>query len=188
MEKQFESSTRSRRSLIGAIIIVILAMISVSILFTLRVTTGSINPFFIVASDSMVPTLQVGDVIVINQHQDAASFATVKIDDIIAFKNQFNKDGDGHEITMTHRVVEINKTANGVIVMRTKGDNNPSSIPKIDYQIYKQNYIGKVVYKIPTVGILWWRFIYPPITFGIIAAALIPSIYFFVIRKLIIEH
>lgn len=147
-------------------------------------TTGSFNPFFIVGSNSMVPTFQVGDIIVINQQQKAVPFESLKIGDIIAFKNQFNKDIQGHEITMTHRILKINRTTDSGIVIRTKGDNNPTSIQEIDYPIYKQNYVGKVVYIIPKLGIIWWRLTYPPNIFGIIAAALIPSLYFFVFRNM----
>jgi signal peptidase I len=71
----------------------------------------------------------------------------------------------------------LNKTDSNIVI-RTKGDNNPASIPEIDYPISKHNYIGKVAYIIPKLGIIYVRFTYPPITFGIIAAVLIPSLYF----------
>jgi signal peptidase len=90
---------------------------------------------------------------------------------------------EGHEITMTHRIVQINKTDSNIVI-RTKGDNNPTSIPRIDYPIYRQNYIGKVVYKIPILGLVWWHLTYPPITFGIIAAGLIPCLYLFIFRNM----
>ena len=68
--------------------------------------------------------------------------------------------------------------------LRTKGNNNPASISEIDYPIYKQNYIGKVVFIIPRLGIIWWHLTYPPTKFGIIAAVLIPSLYFSVFRNM----
>ncbi|MGI8720277.1 MAG: hypothetical protein ACR2KF_07100, partial [Nitrososphaeraceae archaeon] len=42
------------------------------------------------------------------------------------------------------RVAEIGKFF-GVRVLRAQGDANPYSVPEIDYPIFKENYIGKVV-------------------------------------------
>jgi signal peptidase I len=39
-------------------------------------------------------------------------------------------------------------------IIRTKGDANPISIPLVDYPLMEKNYIGKVVYVIPKVGII----------------------------------
>ena len=36
--------------------------------------------------------------------------------------------------------------------MRTQGDANPYSIPGIDFPIFMENYVGKVVYIIPKIG------------------------------------
>ncbi len=119
----------------------------------------------------------------INQQYKSVPFESLKTGDIIAFKNQFNKDIHGNEVTMTHRIVQIKRTADSGIVIRTKGDNNPASISEIDYPIYKQNYIGKVVYIIPKLGIILLGLTYPPITFGIIAAVLMPSLYFLVFKN-----
>jgi signal peptidase len=78
-----------------------------------------------------------------------------------------------------HRVVEIiqtddksndNKSSSNRII-RTKGDANPSSIPGIDYPIREQDYIGKVVYVIPGVGLITKVF-RPPANYIIILISL----------------
>jgi uncharacterized membrane protein YgcG len=53
-----------RRYVIG---LAIFAVVLISGVVSLRLITNTFDPFFVVASDSMVPTLQVGDVVVI-QH------------------------------------------------------------------------------------------------------------------------
>ncbi len=45
-----------------------------------------------------------------------------------------------------HRVAQIGSDPdNGQRIIRAKGDANPSSIAGLDYPIFRQNYIGKVV-------------------------------------------
>jgi signal peptidase len=43
--------------------------------------------------------------------------------------------------------------SDGQRVIRTKGDANPSSIQGVDYPITEDNYVGKVVYAIPYLGL-----------------------------------
>jgi signal peptidase len=54
------------------------------------------------------------------------------------------------------------------MIIRTKGDNNPGSIPGTDFPITKEDYIGKVVYVIPQIGYVT-RILTPPINYVIIA-------------------
>ena len=88
-----------------------------------------------VASDSMNPTLAVGDLIIVDQKNP-----NLKVDDIIAFKKD-NK-------IMVHRINQINNI-NNVYFYYTKGDNNEN----IDDFIVDSNMIiGKVKMKIPYIG------------------------------------
>jgi signal peptidase len=81
-----------------------------------------------------------------------------------------------------HRVAEIVfDTHAGKTIIRAKGDANPSSISSLDYPIYQQNYIGKMVYVVPQFGIITHIFS-PPVNYIIIACGLIVVVYF--IRKL----
>jgi len=138
---------------------IIIVAIGIAIIWIgLRVAFGTENPFYVVSSGSMVPNLNVFDVIVV---QGNVSFDHLKVGDIIVFNRP-----DGHDRVIVHRVAEIlNKNP---LVIRTKGDANPGSIPGTDFPITKQDYIGKVEYAIPKVGYVT-RILTPPINYVIIA-------------------
>jgi len=124
----------------------------------LRVAFGTENPFYVVSSGSMVPNLNVFDVIVVNGN---ISFDQLKIGDIIVFNRPVI-----HDKVIVHRVAEfLNKNP---LIIRTKGDANPGSIPGTDFPISKEDYIGKVVYVIPQIGYVT-RILTPPINYVIIA-------------------
>ena len=124
----------------------------------LRVAFGTENPFYVVSSGSMIPNLEIFDVIVVQGH---VNFDQLKVGDIIVFNRP-----DGHDKVIVHRVAEIlNKDP---LVIRTKGDANPGSIPGTDFPITKDDYIGKVVYVIPQIGYVT-RILTPPINYIIIA-------------------
>jgi signal peptidase I len=153
------------------------------------------NPFYIVSSDSMIPSLNINDLLVIrdsgssNNDDDndkgysSYSFYNLKVGDIIVFKapeeEEDQDDRRTRTITIVHRVAEIiqtddksnNNKSSSSRIIRTKGDANPSSIPGIDYPIREQDYIGKVVYIIPGVGLITKVF-RPPVSYIIISVTL----------------
>ncbi len=138
---------------------IIIVAIGIAIIWIgLRVAFGTENPFYVVSSGSMVPNLNVFDVIIV---QGNASFDHLKVGDIIVFNRP-----DGHDRVIVHRVAEI--LNNNPLVIRTKGDANPGSIPGTDFPITKQDYIGKVEYVIPQIGYVT-RILTPPINYIIIA-------------------
>ncbi len=62
----------------------------------------------------------------------------------------------GQHLIATHRIVRIDIDRHtGERIITTKGDANPQSYKFIDYPINKANYIGKVIFVIPKVGILF---------------------------------
>lgn len=138
---------------------IIIVVIGIAIIWIgLRAAFGTENPFYVVSSGSMIPNLNIFDVIVV---QGNVPFDHVKIGDIIVFNRP-----NGHDKVIVHRVAEIlNKDP---LVIRTKGDNNPGSIPGTDFPITKDDYIGKVVYVIPQIGYVT-RILTPPINYIIIA-------------------
>ena len=109
----------------------------------LQVAFGTPNPFYVVASGSMIPVLQVHDVLIVQGHEP---FEEIEVGDIIVF----NRPSD-HNRVIVHRVdsimVEEPKT------IKTKGDANPGSIPGTDFPITEEEYIGKVDYTIPPSGL-----------------------------------
>jgi len=108
----------------------------------LQVVFGTENPFYVVASGSMIPELQVYDVLIVQGH---VSFEDVKVGDIIVFDRP-----SGHDRVIVHRVVSI--TDDEPKTIRTKGDNNVASIPGTDFPITEKEYIGKVEYVVPQIG------------------------------------
>ncbi|MCJ8305909.1 MAG: signal peptidase I [Nitrosopumilus sp.] len=124
----------------------------------LQVAFGTQNPFYVVASGSMVPELLVYDVLVVQGHEP---FEDIEIGDIIVF----NRPSD-HNRVIVHRVVSIINDDPKTI--RTQGDSNPASIPGTDFPITEEEYIGKVVHVLPQVGYVT-QLLKPPVNYVIIA-------------------
>ncbi len=124
----------------------------------LQVAFGTQNPFYVVASGSMIPVLEVYDVLIVQGHEP---FEDIQIGDIIVF----DRPSD-HNRVIVHRVVSIIDEDPKTI--RTKGDANPASIPGTDFPITEEEYIGKVVYIMPQVGYIT-QLLKPPINYVIIA-------------------
>jgi signal peptidase len=143
----------------GVVKDIIIVVVGIAIIWIgLRVAFGTENPFYVVSSGSMIPNLEIFDVIVVQGH---VNFDQLKVGDIIVFNRP-----DGHDKVIVHRVAEIlNKDP---LVIRTKGDANPGSIPGTDFPITKGDYIGKVVYVVPQIGYVT-RILTPPINYIIIA-------------------
>ncbi len=135
---------------------------------------GQLNPFYVVASGSMIPNLNINDYVIVSHN---FPFNSLKVGDIIVFKT-YGTDDSGQHITIVHRVAEIvTDPINGQKVIRTKGDANPDSIPGADYPIFEQNYIGKVVYVIPKLGVITNVF-HPPTNYILIGLILVGLIYY----------
>jgi signal peptidase I len=138
---------------------IIIVVVGVLIIWMgLRVVFGTENPFYVVSSGSMVPELQVFDVLVV---QGNDPFETVEIGDVIVFNRP-----QGQDRVIVHRVASI--ISEDPYTIRTKGDANPTSIPGTDSPITDEEYIGKVAYVIPQVGYVT-RVLTPPINYIIIA-------------------
>ena len=130
----------SKKSIIKDLVIVAMGVIIIWI--GLQVAFGTHNPFYVVASGSMIPELQVYDVLVVQGH---ITFEEIQVGDIIVFDRP-----SGHDRVIVHRVVSI--TDDNPKTIRTKGDNNVASIPGTDFPITEKEYIGKVQFQIPQIG------------------------------------
>jgi signal peptidase len=115
--------------------------------------------FYVVVSESMIPTLRTGDAILISSDDATCStFNCLKVGDIIVFEpNSRPKDLQPGEI-IVHRVQAIGLDADNQRVLRTKGDANPNSIETVDYPITENQYVGKVIYVIPYLGVILMYF------------------------------
>jgi len=140
--------------------VIIVAVGVAAIWIGLQIVFGTQNPFYVVSSGSMVPVLEVYDVLVVD---GKVPFKEIKGGDIIVFNRP-----NGHDRVIVHRVVAILDEREESKTIRTKGDANPISIPGTDYPITAEEYIGKVAYVIPQIGYVT-RILTPPINYIIIA-------------------
>lgn len=149
----------------GAVKDIAIVVIGVAIVWLgLRFAFGTNNPFYVVSSGSMVPTLNVNDVLVVKD--GTSSFGNLKVGDIIVFNKPV-----GDDRVIVHRIAGIYTTTQGESIIRTKGDANTGSIPGVDFPIRVHDYIGKVVYVIPGIGLIT-KVISPPVNYIIIAVIL----------------
>ncbi len=138
--------------------VIIVAVGIVIIWIVLLIGFGTMNPFYVVASGSMIPALEVYDVLVV---QGNIPFEDVRLGDIIVF----DRPSD-HNRVIVHRVISFIDDNPKTIM--TKGDANRASIPGTDYPITQDEYIGKVVYTIPDIGYAT-QALKPPVNYIIIA-------------------
>jgi signal peptidase len=164
-------------------IIIIIVVIFAIAFISIRTVLSDSNPFYVVASGSMIPVLNVNDLIIVWAKDNNTSFDSANIGDIIVFKAP---DPREENKTIVHRVSAIiengnNLTGNVILcapiavndviqekTILTKGDANECSIPGIDFPITQENYVGKVVYTIPQIGIIP-QVLKPPVNYIIMA-------------------
>ena len=142
-------------------VVIIVAAIAV-IWLGLQAVFGTANPFYVVSSGSMIPALEIYDVIVVEGN---TPFDDVKKGDIIVFYSPKLYE-QGKERVIVHRVTLI--MDDDPKIVRTKGDSNPGSIAGTDYPITEKEYLGKVEYVVPQVGYIT-QILQPPINYIIIA-------------------
>ncbi len=129
----------------------------------LQIVFGTQNPFYVVSSGSMVPELEVFDVLIVDRR--SYPFESIAVGDVIVFNRPAGQDR-----VIVHRVVAI--IDDDPLSIRTKGDANPASIPGTDFPITEEEYIGKVAYVIPQIGYVT-RILTPPINYIIIGIIIV---------------
>jgi len=161
--------------------IVLIALIAIVVLlFAARLSGKAPSLFgyhvFRVASDSMTPTLQVGDVILVHEVQPEE----IQEGDIVSFKgseSQFNG------AVITHRVVAKPQKSGDVYFYQTQGDKEGASLdPPITYSQLE----GKYVRTLPLLSKLYSFFLSP---YGIITFVfLIVALFGYEIISLILSY
>jgi len=130
---------------IGSIIYLVLGfLIAYFFNMALGFALGTETPVVAVFSESMIPTLQRGDMIIVYGDRD------VSVGDIIVF------DVSNRKYPIIHRIYNI--TEDEII---TKGDHNQYT-DNWSPPITKDNLYGKAVLKIPLLG--WVKIIFTDIT------------------------
>ena len=144
-------------SIIKDIAIIVIGV--VLIWFAVKVVFNVDNPFYVVSSGSMIPVLNVGDILIV---KDGNTFNSLKVGDIIVFNRP-----QGGDRVIVHRIIEISDRF-GEKVIVTKGDANDGIIPGTDFPIREKDYIGTVAYTVPKIGLVL-KYLNPPVNYIIIA-------------------
>jgi signal peptidase len=124
---------------------VVIAIVAFGGIQVLKVSLKTQYPIMVVVSESMVPTLGVGDFILVGQVSD--------FDDVVAEPQPegdilvFLKPGTSDEY-IVHRAVEKTNN-NGEWYFVTKGDNNAVKDSRL---VQESNVMGKVIGNIPILG------------------------------------
>ena len=143
-------------SIIKDIAIIVIGV--VLIWFAVKVVFNVDNPFYVVSSGSMIPVLNVGDILIV---KDGNTFYSLKVGDIIVFNRP-----QGGDRVIVHRIIEISDRF-GEKVIVTKCDANDGIIPGTDFPIREKDYIGTVAYTVPKVGLVL-KYLNPPVNYIII--------------------
>ncbi len=146
MTKEKTSTTHKVLTIIGSILCVILIpilIINITLIAKSYInkdevpSIGGTSPL-IVLTDSMVPEIYSGDLIICK----TADAEDIEVNDVISF---FDPAGNGTSI-VTHRVIEIIED-DGEIFFRTRGDNNNTEDKEL---VPAENLVG--VYKMRIAG------------------------------------
>ncbi len=122
------------------VILVIILFSIVGFWFGIRAYLRTDSPLLAVASGSMIPTLNVGDLIIVQGGFTISDVnAAYGTGDVIVF----HKPRDPDEL-IVHRAVENHSS-----YLKTKGDNNNGLDP---WEITDADLVGKVVFNIPYIG------------------------------------
>jgi signal peptidase len=137
--------------------------------FVLKAVMGTEYPIMIVVSESMEPTLGVGDYIFIRNPGDINSINVGSQGDIIVFL----KPSSAQIEYVVHRAIaKYNKS--GVVYFRTKGDNNPTA----DWwEVPASNIIGTVYGRAPLFG---YFSLFERVSGGIATLIILIAIIFFI--------
>ena len=117
---------------------------------------------YVIVSQSMVPTIQINDAILVKRESNEK----YNVGDIISF---FSTEYDSEGIIVTHRIIDKTNIDSNNSDYRTKGDNNPVPDKK---HTNTSNIYGKVFLIIPKLGYLQ-SFLSQPVHF--ILCIIIPA-------------
>jgi len=123
------------------LLIIILFAVTYGGVEVLRIALNTESPLMVVSSGSMVPTLNVGDIIIVRGVEPRA----VTVGTIIIFHSPAD-----YEMPIVHRVIKIDSDGN-LVIFETKGDHNPV---QDGWRVPSQNLMGVYVAKIPYLGLL----------------------------------
>jgi len=133
---------KKKRNFAKDIVITVILVISIYLFFSygLQIVLGTSVPIAVVESNSMYPTLKVGDIIIVKGVEPSQ----IHVGNIIVFSSKTVYPG----LTVVHRVIRVIDD-NGSYYFWTKGDNNLFPDPCC---VAGNEVKGKVIYVIPYLG------------------------------------
>ena len=132
---------KQRKLIINILTIAIPILSVIAIYFGLQIALATKTPFVAVAGGSMRPTLETGDLLIVQ----GVPPENIQKDDIIVFTPP-PEYGSAYTI---HRVTRIQQLENGTLLFKTKGDANDSEDP---YSVPDFRVHGRPMYWIPYIG------------------------------------
>lgn len=141
------------------LITIVLIILSVfGIYIGLQIALATNTPFVVVASGSMSPALEVGDLVIVQ----GVSASEIRVGDIVVFESE-NSELNIHRVNKT-------QTSDGSLLFITKGDanSNVDSSPVLADQIR-----GRVIFRIPYIGYVAAEPIIPIIIIFIVVAIIV---------------
>ncbi|MEM3580335.1 MAG: signal peptidase I [Candidatus Bathyarchaeia archaeon] len=123
-----------------AITIILILIIVFGLYYGTQAALGAEYPALAVASGSMLPTLNIGDLIIVQKIDPAQIRADLINGDILVYWR-------GDEL-IVHRAIDVTRDENGVYWITTRGDNTNTNDPSWP----STRLIGKVIARIPAIG------------------------------------
>ncbi|GAB6862071.1 hypothetical protein JCM17092_21600 [Haloplanus litoreus] len=117
----------------------LLALIAPFVVYAVPGTVGA-EASYIVLTASMTPAIAPGDVVIV----DDVPARLVEVDDVIVFEQQA-----GATVPVTHRVIDIERAADGTPSFATKGDANEDADLT---PVTPDRLVGRVLFTIPLIG------------------------------------
>ncbi|NPA22755.1 MAG: signal peptidase I [Crenarchaeota archaeon] len=117
-------------------------MVGILIYYLVAARMGIGTPWAVVGSYSMVPVLDIGDIVMLKP----ASVTALHVGQVIVYVTML----DGKRVEIVHRIYRIYRY-DGRILIRTKGDANPVPDP---WLVKPQQIRGVVYLVIPHIGLM----------------------------------
>jgi signal peptidase len=141
--RRMGESVKASKSRLGFLKAYIAVIVIAGVYVLSAYVLGTWTPIFAIPSNSMSPTINVGDLVLAKGVEPSS----VNVGDIVVFNVPSPYDKI-HPSPIIHRVVE-KIDLNGTLYFKTKGDNNPSEDP---WLLPAGNVVGVYAWRIPYMG------------------------------------
>ena len=133
-------------SWIKFLVIILIILVVISLTFNYLPFLNKYENFVII-SDSMTPTIKVGDMVIINTDYNIDE---LEVSDIIAFRMDIG--GDSSQEVIVHYLASITNDGLGnyTILTRREGVTEPADYD--DWTLTQDNLVGTYAFKIPIIG------------------------------------